>query len=59
MIKYFEYGVNRNSDDTLEVEAYLIDDVINNYAEENGLEVISATCYKDEGIFVVFKKLNG
>ena len=59
MIKYFEYGVNRNSDDTLEVEAYLIDDVINNYAEENGLEVISATCYKDEVIFVVFKKLNG
>ena len=59
MIKYFEYGVYRNSDDTLVVESYLIDDVFNNYAEENGLEVISATCYKDEGIFVVFKKLNG
>lgn len=58
MIKYFEYEVHRNYDDTLEVEAYLIDDIINNYAEENGLEVISAACYKDEGIFIVFKKLN-
>lgn len=59
MIKYFEYEVHRNSDDSLDVEAYLIDDDINKYAEENGLEVVSATCYKDEGIFVVFKKING
>lgn len=59
MIKYFEYKVHRSPDDTLEVEAYLIDGVVNNYAKENGLEVVSATCYKDEGIFVVFKKMNG
>lgn len=54
MIKYFEHEKHRVTDNEVEVLAYLTDDVINEYAKENMLQIVSATCYKDEGIFVVF-----
>ena len=28
---------------------------INRYADENNLEVVSVSCFEDDGIFVVFK----
>lgn len=58
MIKYFEHETCRNASDEIEILAHLTDDAINEYARENMLQIASATCYKDEGIFVVFKKIN-
>lgn len=56
LIRYFEHEVHRNADDELEVYEHLTDDRINDFAEQNGLDIVSATCYMDKGIYVVFKK---
>lgn len=54
MIKYFEYERSDNWIDCPYV--FKIDDEINKYAEENNLEIVSAACDRDKGIFVIFKK---
>lgn len=52
MIKYFEYERSKNWVNC--PYSYKIEETINDYAKENNLQIISATCDRDVGIFVVF-----
>lgn len=52
MIKYFKY--ERSKDWVNCPHTYKIEEIVNDYAKENNLQIISATCDRDVGIFVIF-----
>lgn len=53
MIKYFEYEQSSRVIGCPYI--HQVENKINDYAKKNNLEIVSACCDRDKGIFVIFK----